>query len=1171
MEGINYDLEDKINLIYDYLYNLNSKNCFSFDKITLGKIGLDDIKLSLPSDNQEEKEYWNKNKSDILNGRFKLISFDEKSYNILLKRYSNQFPVNVKVSFYKKPKSINLMEEPINNDSLFSYILSQLVLAKKTKHILLPVINLDVNYSDIENFTSDDSSNLIIKNGILNNYITDKCCLQLREHFFRTVNLEKYLSEHVCSYKGLLFQVIHTLAIIQKEFEGFRHNNLILSNILVYLKKSSESFVEYDGFKNDKFFVPNVGFDIKITNFEHAVIPKFYGLSNMKNPNIKFADQHNPYYDLYVFLNDLLEGTTKMSSYSEGNKCDVETKKFLDRIIPPHIRGLNQNNFNKNMIIANPIELLYDSYFDEYINKPSKNLVVDSITNHLYLTGQKSSSKPEFSTWMDSDNYSVLGNQDKIISNYNIMNTKSNSQRKIKKEKSDETIKLSRISGKNMGSRAAKILDEEDGDLVVNKRILKQFDETGERLNRINISEMIGGSVEAAPYKAEKNTPFLSNDQRETFKKRSAENPVREPPVILEQKVYDTSQKPAPKPQFPPSFIPLYDQEGQIMDHLLPYSNRVINQPPVQKVYNVSLSNPVQGFTSINRIHEDVLPGNQFTFTSLTLYERKHLIDFLRNNILDNGDGEEMTTTGGKNSLLEYIKILDVNPYTSKSNPYLDLPRNFLIYRAGYPVRYDDKSKMINIGRPSMGLNVRMYGMSIGDLRCKTINNLINADNFDLWRELKYYDWVRNSIIKNKISPNFVSPILYKIDSQSKIEWNKLDMLRNKGVSVESVKEVQQNQKKINALHELDKKLGLFQGLVPLQFRKQLGMIGNKQTKPDDKLNPEDKEDLTIGSGKVLVLLTEAPTSSFIQWSTAIYESFGSVKKMISTGFHTPDVWKSILFQLVYACAVLQEKQIFIQKFSLENNVYIKDIFSDANSVGSWIYKVNGVEYYIPNYGYVLMIDSKYADIETETQLIKTKPTDEIKYKMYGKIFSENSDFGTVDLAPLIMTQFRDLIDPDNFGHSFRAKGGSIPDESILELLKSMYSDTTVSKVKDFIPKYFGEFVHNRVGTLLSKNEKDNINILSRPNFVRGNLMVWQKRFQEYEWVVDLGDFTPDGLKRKVLIKDGKNYIPNEVFVSSLFSYPSNEKVLPDSSSKMKFDEAHIYETYNLDNLVKLN
>ena len=33
----------------------------------------------------------------------------------------------------------------------------------------------------------------------------------------------------------------------------------------------------------------------------------------------------------------------------------------------------------------------------------------------------------------------------------------------------------------------------------------------------------------------------------------------------------------------------------------------------------------------------------------------------------------------------------------------------------------------------------------------KTINNNINSDNFDLWREIKYYDIVRSQIIKRKL------------------------------------------------------------------------------------------------------------------------------------------------------------------------------------------------------------------------------------------------------------------------------------------------------------------------------------------------------------------------------------------------------------------------------------
>ena len=180
------------------------------------------------------------------------------------------------------------------------------------------------------------------------------------------------------------------------------------------------------------------------------------------------------------------------------------------------------------------------------------------------------------------------------------------------------------------------------------------------------------------------------------------------------------------------------------------------------------------------------------------------------------------------------------------------------------------------------------------------------------------------TIIKRKKSPNFISPILYKFDSESKIEWSKLDSIKTKGQPTEIVEKTIQNEKLINEQHEIAKELGLFSFLLPQQHRKQMNINTSKDNKkPNNKLKPEDKEDLTINSGKSLVLLTEAPTSSFIQWSSAIYEKFGTIKKMVSTGYHSPDVWKSVLFQLVYAFAVLQEEQIYMNNFSLENNIYM--------------------------------------------------------------------------------------------------------------------------------------------------------------------------------------------------------------------------------------------------------
>ena len=705
------------------------------------------------------------------------------------------------------------------------------------------------------------------------------------------------------------------------------------------------------------------------------------------------------------------------------------------------------------------------------------------------------------------------------------------------------------------------------------------------KLKRTNINtneiSQVGGydKPEQAPYRSERNTPFLSNDQRDTYKKRSAENPIREPPIILEQKVYDTSQRPAPKPQFPPTFIPLYDQSGSVANHLLPYTH-VMNQPPVQKVYNINVSNPLTSHTSINRIYEDILPGEQNNFSALTIFERNQLINFLRNSMLTNNDGEDMNGPNGSNSLLSYIKMMDINPYSVKKNPYTDLPRNFLLYRSGYPVRFDEKTKNIGLAKTSMGINVRIYRMSLGDLRCHTINKDITAENFDLWREIKYYDWVRDELIKRKVSPNFICPILYKIDTESKIDWPQLELLKSKTVPSSTITQLKSNDLIINTKHNLDKNLSFFQTILPnqLKTKKALNLMpNNKQdltldsffdTKAKTKdLALEDKEDLTLNSGKSLVLLTEAPTSSLIQWASSIYESFGTVKKMISTGYHVPNVWKAVLFQLVYVYAILQEKGIYIRNVSLENNIYIKDIFSEPKAIGSWIYKVDNIEYYIPNYGYVLMFDSKYSDIETDISLVPNPATKvEQKFKMHGSIYTKNSSLNNTDLKPFIRMQFKELIHVDNFSHNFRVKGGTQPDDEILNLLKNM-TDDSEPDIKKYIAKYFKEFLHNRVGTLLLKSEKDNINMFSRPNFQKGNLMIWQKRYQEYEWVIYLEHVSTNLSQIKILYKNNNNIDEQIVHISSLYSYPENEKILPETKQNLKYDENNIYETYNFDNL----
>jgi hypothetical protein len=1263
MEQKKYNLENKINIIYDFVYNLNTTDCFSFEKIIIENISIDDIKISLIDNNKDSKqdiEIYNNYKTDILNTRFKITSFNNDTKQIILKRYGDDYPTSIKINFYKyNDTKINSLDTEINNDSLLSYLLSQLILNKQTIHILLPILNIDMLFTDIEHVLKNDDCYDKIKIAINNNEISNICCCQLREQFFKIMVLEDYLSKNKCSHKGLIFQVIHTLAVLQTQYPGFRHNNLLLKNIVIYLKKKNNEYNIYNNFNkksNEKFYIPNIGFDIKITNFENTIIPNVYGSLhckavqgsstsvacggslgktqrvspgsshdktsigsfNINNPNIKFADQPNPYYDIYIFLNDFIHIVKK--ELEDEAKCNRETIEFLNKIIPPHLRydktntstdsttdstKVINNTFNKNYNIISPIDLLNDPYFDEYKKVPDQVISNTRIISHDYFTGLY-----QYKTVLQSDNYSVLGHQDNLISNYNIMTTKTNhtdshmtDTRTIYKE-TQNIVKLHRLNTMSGGNSTPK----------------QKITSTKTHYNMSGGEPILQSSsnmVQSANYKNEKYTPFASNDEKRIRKSRNDEQKIREPPVILEQKLYDTSQKPSSsKTQMPPAYIPLHDVDG-IPHNLLPYT-KMISQPPLQKVYNISLSSPFVNHTSISNVYEDTLPGEIRALSSTTISDRCQIITFLRNSLLHKQDGETMNVTGGDNSLLSYIKLLDVNPYTKYQ--YKSLPNDFLLYSAAYPIRFDTKTQTIKLSKNAMGINIRIYMMSIGDLLIDTISNEIKRHHFDLWRELDYYEWTKQ-IINKKVSPNFISPILYKIDDESYINWEQLKELKDtNGGRVM----IQGANNTLNNKHKVSDQESYLPSLQSMYNYNKHNRLNNAKIITNGKL------DITQNSGQSLILLTEAPTYSLENWFTPQYETYGSIKKMTSTGHHSDAIWKSILFQLIYAMAVLQNSKIYITHFSL-NNIYIKDVNINQNSTGSWIYKVDGIDYYIPNYGFVLLIDTTYTDIirdDIPTDIKKHSPslplntplspiiaaaysagietlklkgkenhtitkiveaaynaagnktqlpsqlislnTDSNFYKIYGEIYKETDKVsqtlcdtlinGSI-IETLIFNQFKDIINPNSFTNK-----STIP-SNISDLINRINTNANSSKnIQSLIPLFFGEYLHNRIGTPLLKSERENIPLYSNFYFRKGELIIWQFRDDEYKWVIYKKENTTISPFHHTIITDNKGTLAN-VHKTTLFIYPLSEQILPSSTGTMKYDETHIFETYNLDNI----
>ena len=1209
------NLEEKINLIHDFLNN-NINNCYNIDSIKINKIKLDDIRISDIKINENLlKQLFDTNQFQFL---------FEINKELYYKIYSNSFPLIIKISLQDLNKA--------NNDSLITYILSEIALKEKI-NILLPILNLDVKLSSVKKLLDIYSNETFIDVKESKNIQ-----IKLREGYNKiTISNEYIINNKNFNYNIFLFLIIFTLAKIKNKYPQFKHNNLILNNI--FIEENLENKNEFN-LDNLNYKLPKYSFNPKITNFEESYISN--KTINNTNPNILLEeitdndedieisddkynitstiiderddqyneiknesyDDKNESYDDKNNIDDIIKLSKDI--LKENKNLNLETKKFLNKIIESN--KMKKTNYNN---------LLNDEYFDEFKSTPKQNKVYKGL----------------FSTKLKNNKNETLGNQKNIFTNeIGIINIYKN-KRSIKPqfiEKIDS--ELSNIYKNNKepiteisvysSKRNIKPQIVENNNIYKNKRLLKKQDTEN--------NDLTGGYDKTInpPYKNEKNTPFITNDERNTFKKKSMENPPREPPVLLEQKIYDTSKSKPPPPQVPPAYIPVYNEVGSAIAQIPQFNNITAPNPtyaqPFQKVYNINLSNPISDFTTINRVFEDILPGDPRTLSFNTIYERIQLKNYMRTLILNTKDGEEMTVNGGKNSILSYIKLMDINPYTLNKNPFEDLARDFLLFRAAYPIRYDNQSKSIEISKQAVGLNIRLYNMSIGEVRAETINNSINKFEFDLWREIEFYREIRDNVILKNVSPNFISMILYKIDSKSVLDWNKLSVGKNsisysnsyKVNELHNLKELNiiLNKNKINPNNVInifwinnignDKNSFWLNIELELKNNKQFNLLWMDPSKVEfnkfindrnvtkfptllveynssfkkyigdptvssllnfinNELLYTNKLDITISAGHTLLLVTEAPNTSIIKWASPIYEGFGSQCKMVSTGYRSAEVWRSVIFQIIYILTVLQEKDIYFRGLSLENNFYIKDLFYDQTTTNYWIYNIDGIEYYVPNYGYLVLFDSKYSDINS---IVNNNNPNQREFKICSnKLFNnKNGSFGSSNNNVFYFLQLKEILSSYNFQTKLPSLGTHSIDPVICTLINNIEANNTYKNIiKNILIDQFKEYLNNRVGTNLMVSEKEIVNAYYKPNLTKGKLLVYRERFDLYKWVIYKKLNTVNN-KHTIITKDNNNkYIEIDIHQNKLIGFPPNEKI-----NLNNITDQNIIEKFFLGNIV---
>ena len=579
--------------------------------------------------------------------------------------------------------------------------------------------------------------------------------------------------------------------------------------------------------------------------------------------------------------------------------------------------------------------------------------------------------------------------------------------------------------------------------------------------------------------------------------------------------------------------------------------------PFIYKDYHINLGGPNGDHTMATMIYEDALPPADIYSSYKTLKERNSLCDYVRGTFIKSDEGEFIDFKGGPNSLNSRLKLIQLNPYNTNiysSNPYKGLPndKSFLIYKSCYPIVYDKESSLTQCNKHSTGMNVRAYKLNLKEFIIKYFNSKSKMSElkftkeiqiiidkmkekldtktkleeldpefvpykFDIWRDEIYYAWIRNKINQQNICPNFVSSYCYFINKEANISFAK------NGILLEDLK---------------DKS-------VPELLSKEF-------------------------TNCIMLLLTESPNQNIYQWSSNTYTKERGIHKMVNSGFKPETHWKSLIAQILIIFYTMDKYLFTIREMKIQNNFYVKDINIYGDTKQFWQYTIGNIDYYIPNYGHLVMFDHDYKEL--------IKPENKNKFRIMMKDeFNDNID----EIRSTIILNAIDCFN-NTFGEIFKTDGGAPPPSNIIEIfsqiceeLKTLPDLIKNGKIKsdkvweNILLKFMCklEFIHNRVGSHLRDLEYPYIrknDIRPRP-FKTGELVIWEEKFETYKILLFIKNI--DESKTECI---GKNLSTNiyetlEIQTDLLYHYSDLETIKQDGKlGEPIISYEHILERYIL-------
>lgn len=305
--------------------------------------------------------------------------------------------------------------------------------------------------------------------------------------------------------------------------------------------------------------------------------------------------------------------------------------------------------------------------------------------------------------------------------------------------------------------------------------------------------------------------------------------------------------------------------------------------------------------------------------------------------------------------------------------------------------------------------------------------------------------------------------------------------------------------------------------------------------------------------------LCESPDWSYKEWTNPQTIRQYGVAKMIESGWHTDEEKEIFTFQLLYALLVMLKHKIFIPNFSIDN-IFIKKIITKEMQTKIFVYEIDGIKYYIPNKGFYVMIDQRYAtnDINKDKQYYEYDDT------YYNNDVSINNDKYKDSIIAMFKNIFNNILNNSSFICQ------NVLQSTINKFKIDIDGIRTINEYihlfSSLIIQCFMNYSNNRNGTIISADEFKLVNGNIKPliNYDCGELVlesVDNNTRYRIAQIVNLPN-NSDTVSIQTVDNDNKKVIIEKKIIE-LFSVKNNSFFRQIKDKYIRSDD-NIIETYSI-------